>query len=334
VCFGIGGGLIADVQLAPSASKTGQSAFALPRGAATLVAIGLGDERALAAAASAGLVGWHAGQSLPYAGHGHAVGAGCTLRSDTDALALHAERRDAGWVRAAELAAGTTTLVTRFANALTTLVIVIDDPAAGGDIVAERELLLGLDGALRALRPDGKPLAPQVLNQGNRSVIAYALVPLADERGEPERPVVTIASEPGWSVVGVAGHATLAPDAVLARIAAHGLEAALVPLVARGSGAAAAAVTRLQWIGPRRSPAARRAAQAAAVGSAAAPALAPRAEGRRAQPAAPSWVCKPFSPGRDFDELVAAAEAALPKPMRRPAAAGKPSAAKPTKPRR
>jgi hypothetical protein len=51
--------------------------------------------------------------------------------------------------------------VTRFASALATLVIVIDDPAAGGDIVAERELLMGLDGAARALRPDGKPLAPQ-----------------------------------------------------------------------------------------------------------------------------------------------------------------------------
>jgi len=86
--------------------------------------------------------------------------------------------------------------------------------------------------------------------------------------------------------------------------------------VARGSGAAAAAVTRLQWVGPRRSPAARRAAQAAASGVATEPATTSPAA--RSQPAAPAWASKPFNPSRDFDELVAAAEAALPRPPRRP----------------
>jgi large repetitive protein len=324
VCFGIGGGLIADEPLSPSASRSGSAAFTLPPGAATMVAVGLGDQRAQAAAAGAGLLGWHAGQSLPYVGHGHAVGAGCTLRSDTEALALHAERRDAGWVRAAELAAGTTTLVTRFAAPLTTLVIAVDDPAAGGAMLDGRQLLMGLDGAERALGRDGEPLAPQVLVQGNRSIVAYALVPIADEKGRPERPSVTIASEPGWSVVAVAGHAALSPEDALARIAAHGLEAALTPLVARGSGAAAAAVSRLQWIGPRRSDQARRAAQAAAVGIAAPARPAGAARSARAAPVAPavgpSWTERPFEPDRNFDELVAAAEAALPRAQRRPTA--------------
>jgi hypothetical protein len=140
-----------------------------------------------------------------------------------------------------------------------------------------------------------------VLTQGNRSVIAYPLAPLANAQGESERPTVTIASEPGWSVVAVAGHATLAADAVLARIAAHGLEAALVPLVARGSGAAAAALTRLQWVGPRRSETrigARRRRRRAA--RRAAPTPVPRADGARARAAAPSWTRKTFREGRDF----------------------------------
>jgi hypothetical protein len=66
---------------------------------------------------------------------------------------------------------------------------------------------------------------------------------------------------------------SLDPDAALGVIASRGLQAALAPMTTRPATAkAAAALSRLQWNGPVRSPAERRLARVEASGLAAAPA--------------------------------------------------------------
>jgi hypothetical protein len=81
----------------------------------------------------------------------------------------------------------------------------------------------------------------------NRSVLAYDIVP------ERERPVVvTIASETGWSLVGVMGSAQLDSAGAIALISARGLDAAIRPLAWKSAAAGKPSV--LRWLGPTRTP--------------------------------------------------------------------------------
>ncbi len=278
VVLGASGRRVADLRVGP---KELRPRVEIPRGTAAIVVLGLGQPAlastgqgpGLLAGASAGLMGWHAGQQLPYVGWTSALGAACVVQSNAAGLRRHAERHAAGWVAGAELAAGITTVSTVFADAPRTVVVVLDDPAAGGDTVAERELLLGLDGAQRVLDAAGLPLAPQLLSMDNRSVLAYAVQPERDEQGR-EKPVsVTIASQNGWSLVAVMGHTQMPPEAALALIAQRGLDAAVQPMLERSAqGAPGAAVSRLLWLGPSRSAQERQAALAQARGQASPPA--------------------------------------------------------------
>ena len=283
VLLGAGGQRLADQRVGPQESS---ASLSLPRGTERIVAIGLGGEDASAAqrqdTANAGLTGWHAGQQLPYIGWSTAVGAGCIVQSTLDELALHRERVDAGWIAAAELARGVTTVSTTFADAPRTVLIVLDDPTITGDDIAGRQLLLGLDGATRALDNAGADREPVLLAMDNRSVLAYDIVPAANAANQPV--VVTIASEAGWSLVGVLGSASLDAAAAVSLVAARGLDAALLPLAARGS--AVAPVSQLTWSGPVRTIAQRRTAQARASGRSLPPA--PRALSRM-----PSAASKP-----------------------------------------
>jgi len=63
-----------------------------------------------------------------------------------------------------------------------------------------------------------------------------------------------VASEEGWSLVGVLGSADLAPDAAVALVSARGLDAALAPFAPGTDGA-----SRLTWVPqPGTRPASRR----------------------------------------------------------------------------
>ncbi|MEO6525022.1 MAG: DUF6603 domain-containing protein [Gemmatimonadaceae bacterium] len=257
VVIGHGGNLLADRVVGGSVARRDGASIVIAQGAERIVAIG--QAAADSDASDAGLLGWHAGMQLPYAGWSTAVAPGCVVRASGDPLRMHRERLDAGWVAGAELARGVSTVTTTFASAPTTVVIVLDDPAAFGDIVGGRQLLLGLDGADRAVDASGRERPPVLLVMENRSVLAYDVVP---ERGRPV--VVTIASEEGWSLVGVMGSAQLTAAGAIALISARGLDSAMRPFAAapakEGGG------SRLAWLGATRTPAQRQRAMTLAIG--------------------------------------------------------------------
>jgi hypothetical protein len=94
-------------------------------------------------------------------------------------------------------------------------------------------------------------------------VLAYDVVPDGD------RPVVvTIASEEGWSLVGVLGSARLTAGGAIAVISARGLDAATQPFAAAAAGTG---LSRLAWLGPTRTDAQRAHAKVLASGRLMAP---------------------------------------------------------------
>jgi hypothetical protein len=254
VMLGLGGEVLADrlVGGVQATGATGETTISVVQGTERIVALGQGDTRSTAF--DAGLTGWHAGMQLPYVGWSSAIAPGCVVHSSGEPLQLHRERIEAGWVAGAELARGVSTVTTTFAEAPSTVVIILDDPAAFGNDVNGRQLLLGLDGASRA-RTGGVERPPVLLAMENRSVLAYDIV--RDGNGPV---VVTIASQEGWSLVGVMGATALDATGAIALIAGRGLDAALRPFAT----AANSGMSRLQWLGPVRSPVERRQARALA----------------------------------------------------------------------
>ncbi|MBS0340518.1 MAG: hypothetical protein JSS56_08310, partial [Proteobacteria bacterium] len=250
VLLGLGGNLLADRLVGPDAAGLPGS-IEIVAGTERIVAIGQSTQAA--AARDAGLAGWHAGMQMPYAGWSSAVAPGCVLKSSGEPLKLHRERLDAGWVSGAELARGVSTVATTFAEAPRTVVIVLDDPSAFGDPADGRQLVMGLDGAERAQDAAGNEQAPVLLAMENRSVLAYDIVP------DGSKPVtVSIATQDGWSLVGVMGSAQLDATGAVALVSSRGLGAAIRPMAAAAEGAPP---SRLAWEGPVRAPQERRAAR-------------------------------------------------------------------------
>ena len=241
VVLAAGGAVLAD-QVVGGVQRANQAGtIEIARGGERIVAIGsaMTDDDTT----EAGLAGWYAGMQLPYVGWSSAVAPGCVVHSTLSALKLHRERVNAGWISGAELAAGITTVTTTFSSAPRTVVIVLDDPAAFGDPTPGRQLLLGLDGAQRATDAAGRDSAPVLLSMENRNVLAYDIVPTG------QKPVVvTIASEEGWSLVGVMGSTQLDATGAIALISARGLDAAIRPFAA----ADAQGQSGLTWLGPTR----------------------------------------------------------------------------------
>jgi hypothetical protein len=167
--------------------------------------------------------------TLPYVGWGTALAVDATVRVEGAPLARRGDRFRAGWVEAAELVAGTASVITRFARPVDVVVVVIDDPVADAD----RRLLLGLDGARQAVGADGQPVPPTTVLAGNRACLAYRVEADA-AAGQPVS--VTVASGTGWHVVGVLG-ATGAPVDVTAALAGRGLDSMVGAAVPPGRGA-------------------------------------------------------------------------------------------------
>lgn len=264
-----GGKRLADTLVGPGATS---NAIEIPRGTERIVAIGQGVAARGGAAPGAriGLAGWHAGMQLPYAGFSTAVAPGCVVHAVGERLVLHRERLEAGWVNGAELARGISTVTTTFSIGPRTVLIALDDPAAAGEPVAARQLLLGLDGAVRARDAAGNERAPVLLAMDNRSVLAYDVLPDGDKPV-----VVTIASQQGWSLVGVMGSAEVDATGAVALLSSRGLDAAMQPFAVT-SPTEGAATSRLAWVATTRSADERAAAKARAQGGAAVQALARR----------------------------------------------------------
>jgi hypothetical protein len=201
----------------------------IPVGAERLAVAPIG-EGALPASAA----GWHAGMTLPYVGWGTALGVDAAVRVQGPPVARRGDRFRAGWVEAAELVAGTASVITRFSRPVDVVVVVIDDPVAD----AGRTLLLGLDGARQAVGDDGLPLPPTTVLAGNRAFLAYRIE--ADDVTVPVS--VTVASGTGWHVVGVLG-ASGSPADVTAALAARGIDSMVGAAVPPGRGE-----VTLQWL--------------------------------------------------------------------------------------
>jgi large repetitive protein len=271
----------------------------IAQGAERIVAVGQGSQTD----AHAGLVGWHSGMQMAYAGWSTGIAPGCVVRSAGEPLRLHRERVDAGWVTGAELARGVSTVTTTFSTAPSTVVVVLDDPAAFGDSVDGRTLLLGLDGAHRALDAARRERPPVLLVAENRSILAYDVVPDGD------RPVVvTIASQAGWSLVGVMGSSQIDATGAIALVSARGLDSAIHPFASATAGAGD--LSRLSWIGPTRTPEERRIAQMRA-----------SARPPMSEPAAP-----PAQPGRKPPKRGGKRAKAVAKPHKTAAKTSKPAA--------
>ena len=245
VLLGHGGNVLADriVGTDGTDGAESESSIEIVCGVERIVAIG--QDRSAGVDLEAGLSGWHAGMHMPYAGWSTAVAPGCVVHSVGEVLPLHRERLNAGWVSGAELARGISTVTTTFTQAPKTVVVVLDDPAAFGDPVGARQLLLGLDGADRALDAAGQERPPVLLVMENRSVLAYDIIP---EGGRPV--VVTIASDLGWSLVGVMAATQLDATGAIALISARGLDAAIRPFATATAGSSG--VSQLKWLGQTR----------------------------------------------------------------------------------
>lgn len=253
VILASGGAVLADRIVGGGRGATeDDQAIVVARGAERIAAVGGvgGDDPGV------GLSGWHSGSQLPYLGWSTALAPGCVVRSTMSGLARHRERAGAGWIAGAELAAGVNTVTTTFSEPPRTVVVMLDDPAAFGDPVAGRQLLLGLDGARRATDADGNESPPMLLTMENRSVLAYDVVP------DMQQPVVvTVATQEGWSLVGVMGSVRLDATGAIALISARGLDAAVRPF---STATSPDAVSQLRWDGPTRTPEQRSAARSLA----------------------------------------------------------------------
>ena len=260
VVLGHGGEPLSDTMVDPAVERAGVE---VPAGSERLVVVGLGEARAGGSPEPEGLQldGWHSSLQLPYLGWSSALGRGCTVRSVGRPLRDHRERLDAGWVSGAELAIGRSTVVTRFTAQVRTVVIVLDDPTSLGEEVPGRRIVMGLTGAARLQDASGRERPPALLSAESRSVLAYDIV--VDGTG----PVtVTIASETGWSLVGVLGSAELSGESALSLVSSLGLDAAAGALHAGPTGR-----TRVEWLGRTRTDTQRQQARSAALGRPPAP---------------------------------------------------------------
>ena len=220
VALAHGGAVLADATTDPAANP---AAVALAPGTERLAVAVAGEDRADAP----GLLGWHAGTELAYLGWGTALAAGATVRAEGTGVRSNRHRRTAGWVRGAELVAGTAIVATRFGVPVRVVVVALDDPV---DTDAGRGLSLGLDGATVRTGSDGSPATPRSVVRANRTLLIYDVVP--DEGTAAV--TVSVASQDGWHLAGVLGSLRSAADAA-DLLSERGLDAAVrAPLPGTG----------------------------------------------------------------------------------------------------
>ena len=165
VCIGAGGRVLYDEVLGADGK---QSSVELPHGTDRVVAVALGNSTAVPGV----LPGWCSGQSLPYLGWGIGLGGGALVASaQATRITGNRERADGGWVTGRELATAGQVLTT-FTDPVAAVAVVVDD-RIGADAAAE--LGMRLQDAQRPTDPDGNPLPPQVLVDGTRSILVYAV---------------------------------------------------------------------------------------------------------------------------------------------------------------
>jgi hypothetical protein len=100
-----------------------------------------------------------------------ALGGGAVVTAQGHRVPTNRERGDGGWVLGRELVTASV-VVTSFTAAVSAIAIVVDDQL-GGDAAANISMHLG--DAERGLDASGAPVPPQVLVDGTRSILIYAV---------------------------------------------------------------------------------------------------------------------------------------------------------------
>lgn len=161
-----------------------------------------------------------------------ALAPGCTLAVD---VAGDAFAEGVGWATAADLTTVASEVVTRFAEPVRTLAVVLAGQAPSSLLPAEIELV----GMRPATGADGTPVAPVAVVLGSTTVLVQTVEPvdtgdLADGGGGQR---VVVRRGGTWTVTGVLATAE-DPDAYATRLAHDGLAAVAGKLLAtQGSGA-------------------------------------------------------------------------------------------------
>jgi hypothetical protein len=213
------GGRVLDDQVAGADGQPAE--VTMPWATERVAVVALGSS----AAAGGSLPGWCAGQSLPAIGWGAAIGGGVVVTSQGSRIPAHRERADGGWVTGRELTSASLA-VTAFTDAVNAIAVVIDDQL-GGDAAASVSMRL-LD-AVRTLDVSGHPVPPQVLVDGVRSILLFAV-----ETTGPN-PRVFVEGCGGGQLAGVAGSTVGVPD-LAAVLAASGVAAAVQQPLVGGPG--------------------------------------------------------------------------------------------------
>ena len=164
LCLAAGGRVVEDRVVPEGRERT---PVELPRTTERVVLVGIGDQ----AGAGGTVPGWCAGQQLPAVGWGAALAAGATVTGHGNRTADHRERGDGGWISTTELATAAE-VVTVFTDPVQTVAVVVDD-AVGGD--AAGSLAMRLLDATRVLVASGEPRPPELLVDGVRSILLFAV---------------------------------------------------------------------------------------------------------------------------------------------------------------
>ena len=204
-----------------SSPTGGPASTELPRATERVAVVALGD----AAVAGGPAPGWSAAQSLPTVGWGAALAAGAVVTSQGNRVGDNRERADGGWVTGYELARAAQ-VATVFTEPVSAIAIVIDD-YLGSDAAGQVSMRL-LD-AERVLDAAGDPRPPEVLVDGVRTILLYAIAPSAAQRAP--RPGVIVDGCGKGHLGGVIG-STTGVDDLAALLSTRGVEAAVgQPLV-------------------------------------------------------------------------------------------------------
>ena len=174
------------------------------------------------------VAGWVARSRLARLGSHVGLAAGCTLAVD---VAGSAFAQGVTWTTAAEVTAAATQVVTRFAEPVKTVAVVLAGQAPSSLLPADVELV----GAAPAIGPDGQPVPPVAVVLGSTTVLLQAVEPVdtgdLTDAGGGQRVVVRRGG--AWTVTGVLG--SVEDAATLARrIARDGLAAVTGKVLATG----------------------------------------------------------------------------------------------------
>jgi len=154
-------------------------------------------------------------------GWGAAIGGGVVVTGQGHRVGDNRERADGGWVNGHELTTAAR-VVTVFTDAVNAVAVVIDD-RAGADAAAKVSMTLA--DATRALDASGAPQPPQVLVEGVRTILLYAV------QTTGPNPRVFVEGGTSGELAGVLGGST-GVAALANALAAYGVAAAVrQPLV-------------------------------------------------------------------------------------------------------